>query len=345
MASIKLRDSTNLEDFQKPYIVAEVNTSHFGEINIAKKMIDMVKNVGCDCVKFQSWSVDTLYSKSYYNENPIAKRFVKKFSFSEAELKELSDHSKKIGIAFCSTPYSREEVDFLVSEKNVPYIKVASMDLNNYNYLSYIAATGMPIVLSTGMSEMDEIKQAVSTIEAEKNYNICILHCVSIYPPELSTISLKNIIGLRETFPNYPIGYSDHSNGTEIASAAIAFGACMIEKHFTLDKTKIGMDNQMALEPDEMELLVKNCNNVQKSLGDKQRVVSEYELDQRKQMRRSIISKKDLKAGTKLTLDDLDTKRPGTGFAPSMIDELVGKVLVNDIERDMLLNKDDFSDD
>ena len=161
----------------------------------------------------------------------------------------------------------------------------------------------------------------------------------------MEAIHLNNIIGLREAFPNYPIGFSDHSLGIEISSAAIVLGACMIEKHFTLDKTKIGMDNQMAIEPNEMSALVENCNNIKKSLGNKKRVVSKYELDQRKLMRRSIISKKDLKAGTKLTLDDLDTKRPGTGLPPEMIDELVGKVLVNDIDCDMLLNKDDFSDD
>jgi sialic acid synthase SpsE len=342
MASIKLRGSTILEDFGRPYIVAEVNTSHFGDINIAKKMIETIKNAGCDCVKFQSWTTETLYSTSYYKENPIAKRFVDRLSFSRDELKELSSYSKRIGIDFCSTPYSHKEVDFLVSEQNVPYIKVASMDLNNYRFLSYIASTGTPIVLSTGMSEMDEIKKAVKTIEAEGNQNICILHCVSIYPPELSTINLKNIIGLRDAFPNYPIGYSDHSGGIEIASASVVFGACMIEKHFTLDKKKIGMDNQMALEPDEMELLVKNCQNVQKSLGNAQRVVLPAEIEQRNVMRRSIVSKKDLKAGNKIKLDDLDAKRPGTGFPPQMIHELVGKTLANDVKCDMLLNEDDI---
>ena len=218
------------------------------------------------------------------------------------------------------------------------------MDLNNYNYLKYIASTGMPIVLSTGMSEINEIKKAVRTIEEEGNQNICILHCVSTYPPDLNTINLKNIIGLRKTFPNYPIGYSDHSEGVEIASASVAFGACMIEKHFTLDKTKIGMDNHMALEPNQMELLVKNCQNVRISLGNSERVVLKAEVEQRKQMRRSIVSKKDLKAGNKIKLDDLDTKRPGTGFPPQMIDELVGKILANDVKRDMLLSEDDISD-
>ena len=344
MATIKLRNSTCLEDFNKPYIVAEINTSHFGDIELARKMIDQAKYVGCDCVKFQSWSAETLYSKTYYDENPIAKRFVKKFAFSKTELTEVAEYSRKSGIAFSSTPYSREEVDFLVEEGNVPYVKVASMDLNNYSYLGYIARTGVPIVLSTGMSEMEEIRKAVETIEMEENNNICLLHCISIYPPETSTIRLNNILGLREEFPNYPIGFSDHSIGTEMATAAVALGACMIEKHFTLDRTKIGMDNQMASEPDEMELLVRNCHNVQIALGDTARIVLPAELEQRKKMRRSVITVKDLKAGAKLTADDLDVKRPGTGLPPDKINELIGKNLLRDIESDTLLKEEDISD-
>ena len=344
MAVIKLRNSTILEDFNKPYIVAEVNTSHFGNIDIAFKMIDMAKKSGCDCVKFQSWSAKSLYSDTFYKENPIAKRFVEKFSFSKDELKKLSEHCKALGINFSSTPYSKNEVDFLVKERDVPYIKVASMDLNNYSYLTYIAKTGLPIVLSTGMAEMNEIYKAVKTIEKENNINICILHCVSIYPPETSSIRLKNILGLRKEFPNYPIGFSDHSSGIEMATAAVALGACMIEKHFTLDKTKIGMDNQMAIEPDEMRLLVENCHNVQIALGGTKRVVRSSEIEQRKIMRRSVIVTRDLKAGAELTLNDLDVKRPGTGIAPDKLNELVGKTLTKNIEGDTLIDEADISD-
>ncbi len=341
MASIELRGDKKIGDFQKPYIVAELNTSHFGDIDIAKKMIDSAKEAGCDCVKFQSWSTDTLYSKSYYIENPIAKRFVSKFSLSEPELVDLSNYCEKVNIDFCSTPYSKKEVDFLVNN-GAPYIKVASMDLNNYHYLRYIALTGLPVVLSTGMGSIEEIEKAVGVFESEKNYNLCILHCVSIYPPDLRTIRLKNIIGLRDKFPNYPIGYSDHSQGVEIATAAVALGSCMIEKHFTLDKSRIGMDNQMALEPNEMKCLVENCHNVHASLGSYKRVISSAEYEQRTIMRRSIVTKKNLKAGTKLEYDDLDTKRPGTGLPPDMIDSLVGKTLTKDIDSDMLIREDDL---
>ena len=342
MATIRLNDSTVLSEFNRPYIVAEINTSHFGNMGIAKEMIDQAKKAGCDCVKFQSWSAKSLYSKSYYDENPIAKRFVKKFAFSEAELSEVAEYSRKSGIAFSSTPYSREEVDFLLEKCNVPYIKVASMDLNNYPYLDYIARSGAPIVLSTGMGELEEIQKAVVTIEETGNKNLCLLHCISIYPPETSTICLKNILGLRESFPEYSIGFSDHSMGTEMASAAVALGACMIEKHFTLDQTKIGMDNQMASEPEEMALLVRNCHNVQIALGDTKRVVLPAEMEQRTSIRRSIIATKDLKAGTKLTAEDLDVKRPGTGLPPDKIAEMIGKTLLRNIEGDTLITEADI---
>ena len=342
MGTIRLRDSTVLSDFNMPYIVAEINTSHFGSTEMAKEMIDQAKEAGCDCVKFQSWSAETLYSKTYYDENPIANRLFKKFAFSEAELAEVAEYCKKCGIAFSSTPYSRAEVDFLLEKCNAPYVKVASMDLNNYLFLDYIARSGAPIVLSTGMGELEEIHRAVETIEKAENKNICLLHCVSIYPPETSTIRLRNISGLRKEFPDYPIGFSDHSIGTEMASAAVALGACMIEKHFTLDRTKIGMDNQMASEPEEMALLVRNCHNVQIAMGDDRRIVLPVEMKQRKKIRRSVVAVKNLKAGTKLTADDLDVKRPGTGLPPDKISELVGKTLLRDIEGNTLITEADI---
>ena len=343
MANIKLRNSKVLGDFRSPYIVAELNTSHFGDLELAKKMIDQAVGAGCDCVKFQSWSADTLYSQTYYAENPIAKRFVDKFSFSEDQLLEVASYSKECGIDFASTPYSRQEVMFLLEKCNVPFIKVASMDLNNYPYLDFIARTGTPIVLSTGMGELKEIHKAVETIKKAGNNKICILHCISIYPPVLETIRLKNILGLRNEFPDFPIGYSDHSTGVEMASAAVALGACLIEKHFTLDKTKIGMDNQVATEPIEMALLVRNSHNIQIALGDTDRILFPAEIEQKKKMRRSIVAAKYLKAGTKLTASDLDSKRPGTGLPPERMNELIGKILIRDVEVSTLISEADFS--
>lgn len=344
MANCILRDTTVIGDFLKPYIVAELNTSHYGSIETAKEMIDRAKEVGCSCVKFQSWSKESLYSKTYYDENPIAGRIVQKFAFSEAQLMEVAQYSREHGIAFSSTPYSPAEVDFLVEKCDAAYIKVASMDLNNYPFLEYIARCGVPIVLATGMGTMEEIRRAVATIEDAGNQNICLLHCISIYPPEISTIRLKNILGLRKEFPNYPVGLSDHSTGSEMATAAVALGAAMIEKHFTLDRTKIGMDNQMATEPEEMAQLVRNCQNVHTALGDTERIVLPAEMEQRKKMRRSVIATRDLSAGTMLTKADLSAKRPGTGLPPEKIYELIGKVLIRDVKADTLILDSDFSE-
>lgn len=337
MARIELNDKEILEDFGVPYIVGEMNTSHFGNINTAKQMIDEAKQAGCNCVKFQSWTTESLYSKTYYDKNPIAKRFVKGFSFDEIQLKELSDYCKSIGISFSSTPYSKEEVDFLVDKCEVPFVKIASMDLNNFSFLEYIGKKNVPIILSTGMGTIEEIRDAIKILEKTNNKNISILHCISIYPPEIQTIRLKNIIGLRKEFPLYPIGFSDHSIGIEIPIAAVALGACLIEKHFTLDKSKIGMDNQVATEPNEMKQLVKSCLNVQIALGEEERIILDAEVKKRVEMRRSLVSTKELKAGSILRLEDLDTKRPGTGIPPNKINEVIGKELKNDIEKDSVI--------
>ena len=189
---------------------------------------------------------------------------------------------------------------------------------------------------------MDEIKKAVKTIEAEGNRQICLLHCISIYPPETETIHLNNILGLRESFPDYPIGFSDHSHGVEMAVAATALGAALIEKHLTLDSKKIGMDNQMATEPEEMAQMVMCCRNTAIALGNKERVVRQAELEQMEKMRRSIILTKDLEAGHVLSVDDLDAKRPGTGIPADELDSLIGKKLVRDVKGDFLLNRDDI---
>ena len=180
MASIKLRTGRTLEDYSTPYIVAEVNSSHNGNVDVVKQMITAAAEAGCNCVKFQSWSAESLYSQSYYKDNPIAKRIVSKFSLSAEQLKEMSEYAREKGIDFSSTPYSCEEVDYLIDECKAPFVKIASMDLNNLKYLRYVAKKDIPIVLSTGMSTIEEIKKAVKTIEDEGNRQICLLHCISI---------------------------------------------------------------------------------------------------------------------------------------------------------------------
>lgn len=327
MATVILRSGRKIGDFLVPYFIAELNTSHFGDLAVAQQMILKAKEVGCDCVKFQSWSPDTLYSEGYYRQNPIAARVVKKFALSEMQLAELADFSRDNGIDFASTPYSLREAEFLVSRCKVPFIKIASMELNNWPFLKDLASFGVPLVLSTGMGTLDEIKEAVSVISNEGRANIILLHCTSIYPAPPETIRLQNIIGLRSEFPDIPVGYSDHSEGYDITCASIALGACLIEKHFTLDRTKIGMDNQMATEPSDMRLLTSSCLRVHHALGGTGRLLSSREREMSIKMRRSMVAKIDLEAGTRLTKEAVEFKRPGSGIQPSQAEHFFGRVV------------------
>lgn len=344
MSKVIFQNGRSIEDYSVPYIVAEVNSSHNGSMDTAKKMIDAAVEIGCDCVKFQSWSASSLYSKTYYKENTIARRFVDKFSMAPEQLKELSQYCHQEGIEFSSTPYCEEEVDFLIEECDVPYIKIASMEINNFEFLKYIGSKRCPIVLSTGMSDMDEVEKTVQVLEEAGGSQIVLLHCVSIYPAVLTAVNLNNIIGLRERFPKYPIGFSDHTNGDAAAVAATALGAGLIEKHLTLDHSKLGMDNGMATEPPEFKVLVSKCRDVQIAMGTKERIIQPQEIEQRKNMRRSIIAKNDILKGSIITKSDLYTKRPGTGISPEKIDSLVGKIANNDIEADTVIRIEDICD-
>lgn len=344
MSTLTLSNGRVIGDYLPPYIVAELNTSHFGDMAIARDMIDQAKAAGCDCVKFQSWSAETLYSEGYYRENAIARRIVRKFSLGEAQLKELSAHARAAGIDFASTPYSIDEARFLVQECGVPFVKIASMELNNLPYLTQLGQLNVPLVLSTGMGKLEEIIQAVRAIEATGNARLAILHCTSVYPADPDIIRLRNIVGLRSEFPRHPIGYSDHSQGIEIPAASVALGACLIEKHFTLDSSRIGMDNQMATEPAEMRAMTRACHRVHAALGGAGRVLGAAELGQIPKMRRSLVTRHPLKAGHVLTAADLDAKRPGTGLAPMHLEAVLGKRLNQDLEAETLLTREMLSD-
>jgi sialic acid synthase SpsE len=327
MSFITLRNGRRIGDYFKPYIVAEINTSHFGNIEIAKSMIDQAKDAGCDCVKFQSWSADTLYCESYYEEYKMAKRLVTKFSLSDVQLNQLAEYATEKQVDFASTPYSIEEARFLVDKCNVPFIKIASMELNNTPYLTALGRLEVPLVLSTGMGTTEEIIRAVDAIRSTGNENIVILHCTSVYPSPPNIIRLQNIMGLRAEFPQFPIGYSDHSLGIEIPAASIALGACLIEKHFTLDSSRIGMDNQMATEPEEMRAMIVACNKVYESMGGPARLLCQEEVDQIPKMRRSIVTKVDLQPGEIIDVNKIEFKRPGTGMPPSDLLQVIGKTV------------------
>lgn len=342
MSSIQLRDGRVISDYGRPYIVAEVNSSHNGSMDTARRMIDAAVEAGCDCVKFQSWSSQSLYSRTYYKKNPIAERFVKKLSLKPDQLKELMDYCAERGIGASSTPYSVEEVDFLADVCHAPFIKISSMEVNNPMYLKYIGEKQIPVILSTGMAEIDEVEKAVRTIESTGNRQIILLHCVSIYPAATETINLNNILGLRECFPDYPVGFSDHTLGESAAVAATALGAAVIEKHITLDSKKIGMDNQMAMEPEALKHLVESCRTVNLALGSKERKVFPEEYEQRKNMRRSVVAARSMTQGEVLRVEDLTVKRPGTGIPPEKMDDLIGRVVKNSIEADTVVNEADL---
>lgn len=339
MSIIKLNNGRLIGTNHAPYFVAELNTSHFGDIELAKEMILAAKEAGCDSVKFQSWTADTLYSTSYYNSNPIAKRFVNKYSMSEDDLKKLSYFCDDNDMGFSSTPYSLREAEFLVKETNAPFVKIASMELNNIPFLKKLGSMNSALVLSTGMGDMKEIEKAVYTLSDAGCENLCILHCVSIYPSPSKMINLNNIITMREKFGRFVVGYSDHTIGSEVAAASVALGAGFIEKHFTLDNTKIGMDNQMATEPQEMKTLVEQCNSVYSAMGSNERVLTNDEIEQRSNMRRSLVAARDLSEGDVLTEDDIVLKRPGTGIPADQYHTAIGSVVSSPVKADHLILK------
>ncbi|WP_298814669.1 N-acetylneuraminate synthase family protein [uncultured Roseibium sp.] len=326
----------------RPYIVAELNTSHFGKVETAQEMVLKCKEIGADCVKFQSWTEESLYADSYFKENPIAKRFFKKYSMGPEELWELSRYCRSIEIGFSSTPYSIDEVDFLIEQCDADFIKIASMDLNNIPYLEYIANKHATTILSTGMGTIQEIEKAVAVFEKEGHDRLCLLHCVSVYPCPPEICNLNNIPMLAERFPNAIIGYSDHTKGPEAAVAAIALGARVIEKHFTLDSSQIGMDNHMATEPDEFSQMISFCRKTVDALGSSGRQLTESELKQKAQMRRSAVAVRDLKGGDSFKRDDIVFKRPGTGIPPDRIETYFGMVLSKDIAKGEVVKETDI---
>lgn len=355
MAFLKLNNGKEISDYGNPYIIAELGSNHNGDMEIARKLIVAAKKAGCDCVKFQSWSKSTIFSKQVYQDNYFLRddyrnrtdytleEIVDTFSISETELYDMYQLCLENEIDFTSTPFSKKEVDFLVDICHVPFVKVASMDLNNYGFLEYIAAKQVPIILSTGLSELFEIDKAVRTIEQAGNRQISLLHCISIYPPKFEDINLNNIVGLRNTYPEYPIGFSDHSLGIEIPLSAVALGSCCIEKHFTLDKNMFGWDHKVSANPEEMAQLVQCAHNVNMALGSTRRVVCEDELIKRDAFRRSIVAATDIDKNQIITEECLDVKRPGTGLSPELLPFLIGKRATRKICFDEIIEKDDIT--
>jgi|LGOV01.1.fsa_nt_gb N-acetylneuraminate synthase len=341
-----------IKNYSKPYIIAEIGANHNGDMNLAKKMIDSAVECGVDAVKFQSWTNKSLIAKSEYDKNQkyddspkkhfgSLKEMVDKYYLREEQHYMLKEYCDQKGIDFCSTPFSEKEVDLLESV-GVPFFKVASMDVNNLRLLKYIGSKGKPVILSTGMATLAEIELAVKTIEATGNRDISILHCISIYPPEARDIHLNNIILFQKIFPDYPIGFSDHTIGVSVPIAAVALGAAIIEKHFTTDKNLPGWDHEVSANPEEMKFIVKESVVISEALGNFERTVSKAEENKKSKFRRSIVLTHDMKKGEIIKEESIIFKRPGTHIRPDEERYVVGRTLKRDMKEDALISWDDL---
>lgn len=352
--AMKLTNEKSVSNFSKPYIIAELGSNHNGDMDLAKRLIVEAKNAGADCVKFQSWSKETIFAREKYEDNYFIaddyrdrsdftlEEIVEEYSISESELLDMKKFADEIGIDCSSTPFSKKEADFLVEKLKSPFIKVASMDLNNYPFLDYLARKNLPMIISTGLSELYEIDKAVRVIEGAGNFNICILHCVSTYPPIDSDVNLNNIKTLMRIYPEYPIGFSDHTIGVEIPLASVAVGAALIEKHFTLDKNMEGWDHKVSATKDELESIVVGAKRINDALGSFRILATESD-EKKAEFRRSIILTRDMKAGDVIVANDIDYKRPGTGIKPEMTDYVIGLTVNKDLKMDHILKKDDLA--
>ena len=349
---IKISKKKFLTRNSSPLFIAEIGSNHNGSLTLAKKLIKKAKEIGADFVKLQSWTSKSIFSKIKYKENfflnddyrnrkdTTLEKIVKKYSISESDILKLKKYADDIKIEITSTPFSRKEVDFLVDKINIPFIKIASMDLNNYPFINYIAKKKKPIVLSTGMGSLPEIDKAIKTIESTGNKKIIILHCLSIYPAPYNKINLSRIYTLKKLYP-YPIGYSDHSIGSFISVGAVAKGATLIEKHFTLDKKMKGWDHTLSAEPLEFKETINYCKNTYLALGSS-RIYRTEPNNRIKEFRRSIVAAKKIAKGEIFTEQMLDYKRPGTGLPPEMIKVILGKRSKKNIEYDDLIKLTDF---
>ncbi|MEL6255798.1 MAG: N-acetylneuraminate synthase family protein [Bacteroidota bacterium] len=344
---VNLTPNKEVFNYCEPYIIAELGANHNGDMELAKKLIKQAYDAGAHCVKFQSWTADSVFSKKVYKENFFLsddyrnrtdtnlRDIVERFAITEQQLLQMKAYADELGIDCASTPFSMKEVDFLVDELKAPFIKVASMDLNNYPFLKYIARKQKPIVISTGLSDLHEIDKAIQVIEREGNTQIVILHCVSIYPPKDEQVNLNNILSLQRLFP-YPIGFSDHTIGTAIPLASIALGVCLIEKHFTLDKEMEGWDHKVSADQEDMKGICKNARRISTAMGSFR--IQSVEPDERKKaFRRSIVAAQDIQEGEIIQENMLDFKRPGEGLAPGDIEFLIGKPAKRTIEKDAIL--------
>lgn len=331
----------------KTFVIAEAGVNHNGSIDLAMSLVDAAAKAGADAIKFQTFIAEKVVqktaSKAVYQQNSTGRgtqfEMLKKLELNPEMHNQLISHCAVRGIEFMSTPFDSESADFLVS-RGVKRLKIPSGELTNHPFLRHLAAKGLPLILSTGMATMDEIHAAVEVIgtawravgftDAPGNY-LTILHCTSNYPARLEDVNLLAMLSIaRET--HLPVGYSDHTLGISVCTAAVALGAIVIEKHFTTDRSLDGPDHKASLEPGELEKLIQQVRDVEKALGSSVKAPTASELEMLQLARRSVVAARNLVAGEILTEEMLDILRPAVGIAPMYYDELIGRTLRANIE-------------
>ena len=340
---------------KKPFLIAEIGVNFYdiakkegiSDMDAAKLMISEAKKCGVDAVKFQSYKADNIASRNspaYWDlsEEPTNSQFelFKKFDkFGAEEFRELAEYCQSVGIMFLSTPFDFESVDYL--DEFLSVYKISSSDLTNIPFIKYIASKNKPILLSTGAATLVEIKQAVDAIEEVSTVDIAIMHSIFSYPTSYEDANLLMIKDLGEYFQEYEIGYSDHTKPDEnmaVLTTAYNYGATIIEKHFTLDKTVQGNDHYHAMDPQDVDKFWDDVRFLTKINGMKNKQPLICESSARREARRSIVASRDIKKGEEISNENITFKRPGTGIYPSRIDEVIGKVAKEDIPEDTLLD-------
>lgn len=327
----------------KVIIIAEAGVNHNGSFEIAKQLVDVAKDSGADFVKFQTAKLNSLVSKrasmaQYQKENTgtetSQKEMLKKLLLTYDEFLKLEAYCKVRNIGFLSSPFDIESIEFL--SDIVELWKIPSGEITNLPYLIKIGLTKKPVILSTGMSELEEISEAISVLKKHGTPAISLLHCNTQYPTPFEDVNLKAMLTLKKKF-NLQVGYSDHTLGIEIPIAATAMGAKIIEKHFTLDKQMKGPDHRASLEPHELKEMVTAIRHIEIALGDGIKKVSSSEQLNKNIARKSIIAKKSIKKGQVLSTENITTKRPGNGISPMRWFDILGTEAIRDFEEDELI--------
>jgi N,N'-diacetyllegionaminate synthase len=323
----------------RTFIIAEAGVNHNGSISIAKKLIDVSSDAGSDAVKFQTFKAERLVCKSaakadYQKKTTDADEsqfdMIKKLELNEDAHKELMDYGKDKGIIFLSSPFDLESID-LLNKLGIEIFKIPSGEITNLPYLRKIGRLKKKVILSTGMADLGEIGNAINVLTeyGMRKDDITVLHCNTEYPTPFEDVNLNAMLAIRDAF-KVKVGYSDHTPGIEAPVAAVALGAAVIEKHFTLDKNMKGPDHKASLEPDELKAMVHAIRNIEKALGNGIKKPSSSEMKNIQVVRKSIVAAKDIKKGETFTDDNITVKRPGTGISPLKWDGIIGKAAIKD---------------